>query len=69
MCIFSLFVVLFLLFFPVVTEKDRKYDQILKKMLSTSKLRVKHPFAGQNTQQINICNGRKTSVIEDFNLH
>ena len=46
---------LFLLFSPLVMEKDgktwKKHGKVPEKMISTSKWHGEHPFAGQNTQQ------------------
>ena len=35
-------------------EKDGKNCFGVKKMISTSKRHVEHPFAGQNTQQVGV---------------
>ena len=41
---------LFCFFFPLVTEKYKKFVLMQKQMFLTSELHVEHPFAGRNTQ-------------------
>ena len=53
-CYFYALLTFFLSFFPLLMEKDKKLVFMQKQMISTSKRPAEHPFAGQNTQALEV---------------